>query len=653
MVRRKAIGFTYIEVMIIIVLISFVCVVTTKVIQHNLEQKIPLYVYNLYKNLDTESKLLTKRFLTEDENGLNGSSSSSSSSLGTGSFGEEAGIAGSGTSSGSSSSASSSGIGNKTIEEILKKVDAKTYCKAFAKDINLAGEVDCENSVEDEEAGFSGNRSIQYDCSRSYSFRVNDDGSYLETLNPIYNSNLSQCLNNENFSDKTISCNAKPTIAVNDLLKKNTEENFTYSCKKSEETNEDGADETKTEKSQFSLDSKPKTGKALRTTNNVYLKFVTLKPSDGKYTLKYNLLANIGQDEICPKISRASFDTSESLTCNVNNITVLNLHKSGNSYNDLTHYQREKYKFYCFKLTDFYYKNEIILSNGKVGEASQSEHIGILFSIPELAQNCNGYIEHAKKMYKLKQINYQNYVSGSAWPENDTITINSSICSDTNDTERKELCALTPSNVPGDVGLIYGVTSLSKNSPFDTDTQNFNHELYYTKWNSFFTNNNFAKVTKDAINLQEVNEGSLEKTIENTSSGTTNLNEYIAHFIYAAIDIPFSKGKMNKNIFVFEQFGNNIIPVGYLANNPNTPLKFDVVTRGTNTLNITKLNKKPLTFCEAMQYTGDKFSKYCSCKNLSGSVVTQYPKSSVCDNNFGCRIKPVQPSNVAPKFKLF
>lgn len=112
-------------------------------------------------------------------------------------------------------------------------------------------------------------------------------------------------------------------------------------------------------------------------------------------------------------------------------------------------------------------------------------------------------------------------------------------------------------------------------------------------------------------------------------------------------------GKMNKNIFVFEQFGNNIIPVGYLANNPNTPLKFDVMTRGTNTLNIIKLNQKPLTFCEAMQYTGDKFSKYCSCKNLSGSVVTQYPKSSFCDNNFGCRIKPVQPSNVAPKFKLF
>ena len=67
MVRRKAIGFTYIEVMIIIVLISFVCVVTTKVIQHNLEQKIPLYVYNLYKNLDTESKLLTKRFLNWQE----------------------------------------------------------------------------------------------------------------------------------------------------------------------------------------------------------------------------------------------------------------------------------------------------------------------------------------------------------------------------------------------------------------------------------------------------------------------------------------------------------------------------------------------------------------------------------------------------------
>ncbi len=644
MVRRKAIGFTYIEVMIIIVLISFVCVVTIKVIQHNLEQKIPLYVYHLYKNLDTESKLLTKRFLTEDENGLNGSSSSSSSSLGTGSFGEEAGIAGSGTSSGSSSSASSSGIGNKTIEEILKKVDAKTYCKAFAKDINLAGEVDCENSAEDEESGFSGNRSIQYDCSRSYSFRVKDDGSYLETLNPIYNSNLSQCLNNENFSDKTIRCNAKPTIAVNDLLKKNTEENFTYSCKKSEETNEDGADETETEKSQFSLDSKPKTEKALRTTNNVYLKFVTLKSSDGKYTLKYNLLANIGQDEIMPT---HSFDTPISCGCRQQNdmdgdcIDVFAWRVNDDCCKFLWDKPRKRWGI-LFKTLD----------NWSVISSFENNKCTFKITTETCALDANTNVIKKPKSYSKEIELMQEFQIGDPLvyarerQENDyKIDNNSLVAEDIRFKPYKNIVGRT-------TNPIVEVLNISRVAYNFNDNKEF-YRKYYTKWNSFFTNNNFAKVTKDAINLQEVNEGSLEKTIENTSSGTTNLNEYIAHFIYAAIDIPFSTGKMNKNIFVFEQFGNNIIPVGYLANNPNTPLKFDVMTRGTNTLNITKLNQKPLTFCEAMQYTGDKFSKYCSCKNSSGSVVTQYPKSSFCDNNFGCIIKPVQPSNVAPKFKLF
>lgn len=619
MVRKKAIGFTYIEVIIVIALISFVCVVTTKVIQHNLEQKIPLYVYNLYKNLDFESKLLTKRFLTEDENGLNGSSSSSSSS---------------------------SGIGNKTIEEILKKVDAKTYCKAFAKDINLAGEVDCENSVKDEEVDISENRTtIQYDCSRSYSFRVNNDGSYLETLTPIYNSNLSQCLNNENFSDKTISCNAKPTIAINDLLKKNTEENYTYSCKKSEETNEDGADETETEKSQFSLDSKPKTGKALQTTNNVYLKFVTLKPSDGRYTLKYNLFANIGQDEIMPT---HSFDTPISCGCRQksdmdgNCIDVFDWHVNNDCCKWVWDGQRKRWGSLWGTL-----------ENWSVIPSFENNKCSFKVSTETCALDAKTNVIQKPKSYSKEIELMQEFQIGDPLAyarerqENDYKIDNNSLVV-TNVTIRKKYKDISGQNRNPIVSKL-NIRRVAYNF---NDNKEF-YRKYYTKWNSFFTNNNFAKVTKDAINLQEVNEGSLEKTIENNSSGTTNLNEYLAHFIYAAIDIPFSKGKMNKNIFVFEQFGNNIIPVGYLANNPNTPLKFDVVTRGTNTLNIIKLNQKPLTFCEAMQYTGDKFSKYCSCKDLSDSVVTQYPKSSVCDNNFGCIIKPVQPSNVAPKFKLF
>ncbi|UKI40880.1 MAG: hypothetical protein L6V95_12310 [Candidatus Melainabacteria bacterium] len=65
------------------------------------------------------------------------------------------------------------------------------------------------------------------------------------------------------------------------------------------------------------------------------------------------------------------------------------------------------------------------------------------------------------------------------------------------------------------------------------------------------------------------------------------------------------------------------------------------------------MEKRPLTFCEAMKYTGDKFSQYCGCKDGDKVIVTQYSQMAVCNNKFGCMIKPVQPSNVAPKFKLF
>ncbi|UKI42013.1 MAG: hypothetical protein L6V95_03130 [Candidatus Melainabacteria bacterium] len=108
---------------------------------------------------------------------------------------------------------------------------------------------------------------------------------------------------------------------------------------------------------------------------------------------------------------------------------------------------------------------------------------------------------------------------------------------------------------------------------------------------------------------------------------------------------------MGKNIFVFEQFGSKIIPVGYLANNQNTPLKFDVITRNPETFKIEKVNykngmeKRPLTFCEAMKYTGEKFSQYCGCKDANGKIVTQYTKIATCDNKFGCIIRPVQPSS--------
>ncbi|OLA94087.1 MAG: hypothetical protein BHW64_05425 [Candidatus Melainabacteria bacterium LEY3_CP_29_8] len=108
---------------------------------------------------------------------------------------------------------------------------------------------------------------------------------------------------------------------------------------------------------------------------------------------------------------------------------------------------------------------------------------------------------------------------------------------------------------------------------------------------------------------------------------------------------------MNKNIFAFEHFGDKIIPVGYLANNKDTPLKFDVITRDPDTWEIEKVNygkgreKRPLTFCEAMRYTGKEFSSYCGCKN-DGVTITKYDslQNNPCDNSFGCKIRPVKPA---------
>ena len=175
-------------------------------------------------------------------------------------------------------------------------------------------------------------------------------------------------------------------------------------------------------------------------------------------------------------------------------------------------------------------------------------------------------------------------------------------------------------------------------------------KAYYNKWNNFFTqNSSFPKETKAVIDIDNNNEGAINTTIEKTFYG----KGYLGHFIYAAIDTTFEKGEMNKNIFVFEQFGNKIIPVGYLANDPNTPLKFNVITRNPQTFKIEKINDKPLNFCEAMKYTGDKFSQYCSCKDENGNIVTQFNKIQPCDNHFGCIIKAVKPSNSGSMFKLF
>ena len=626
-------GFTFVEVMLVMVLISFLYIVTMKVIQHNLDQKVPVYVYNLYKNLDNESKLLTKKLL-EDANG-EGSSESGTSGSGGGASANQ-----------------------KSIEEVLKKMDAKSYCEAFANDANLIGNADCENSINNLETGEAENKNATYTCERTYSFNVNDDGTYKETFTPSYDANLTQCKDNENFDDN-ISCNAKPTEKIANLMLDNTQNYHTYSCKK-DQTKDNN--ETTQDVVAFDIDdTKPDISKSLKTTNNIHLNFVTLKPGNNQYSITYNLAANVNQDAICPKptlvLSNPNCEAnaytcirgSATFTQNPNGSPLSSCYKAGQNTpkNQICTAESGYYVLHTLQLTHTYsltcneqnvtskisswgsyceYNsgNETISSGVKFYNTRDSESGGGDVNtsykiINSYGNSCQDYINTSKK---LSQVNYDNYFN--RWQS----------------------------------GNYHVFTIVAQTFNYANATE---HGNYYTKWNAFFnTQENgkyiFAKATKAAIKPDNpLEEGSVETTLDKTSS---NINDYLAHFIYASIDIPFAKGTIGKNIFVFEQFGSKIIPVGYLANNQNTPLKFNVITRNPNSFKIEKVNEKPLTFCEAMKYTGDKFSQYCGCvdtdnKDTANKIVTQYPKMASCDNKFGCIIKPVQPSQVTPKFKLF
>ena len=593
MYRRKKLGFTLVEIITVMVLISFVCIMTTKVIQHNLEQKVPLYVYNLYKNLENEGKILTNTLQTQEE------------------------------------------YKNMPLEDILQSFNATNYCEAFAKDVNLIGNVDCENSVKNVQSGASNRKKVTYSCTRNYEFKVNDNGSYTETLNPTYNSTNDLCSDNTNFTDETITCNAQPTVSIANLMKSNTSSQQTYSCtKKSEEDDEPIQGQLG---EVFDLDTKPGLNNELKTTNNIRLNFVALSNGQTQYTGEYDLSAYVNQDAICPTPNDVTFTITPSATLTEENISPFCISSDWGSANNfdgcysnkgskyivaLLQYDSSQQKV-SFKCNTSYYNKQCTGCRAPWSDQTTKSTTcycvrpGWKYEIPiespkfniNFGSTCSNYIDATNisesEKTTTQNMTYQATTGGKVRKENWTVSLTKKI----------------------------------NNIDY--------YKTYYTKWNTFFMNNSsFEKVTKAAIDLQGFNEGS----VSTNSNGSQN---YLAHFIYAAIDTPFDKGEMNKNIFVFEQFGDKIIPVGFLANNANSPLKFNVITRNPQTFKIEKVNNDALTFCEAMEYTGDKFSQYCGCKDGNNNVVTQFEKNAACNNSFGCKIKPIRPTNLAPKFKLF
>ena len=246
--NKKEKAFTFIEVLLVISLIGFLYVVSMKVIQHNVEQKTALYVYYLYKNLENESQILTKKVL-EDPNVI-----LEDKDLLTETKRDNA------------------------MQKVLQNIDAKKYCELFANDINVTGKVNCEENIKNEEISVSKNITTSYDCKRGYSFTIDNDGKYNEVFNPTYNLSISQCLNNKNFESETVKCNATPTKTITNLIKNNLF-NQTYTCTKTEETTDD---ESAEQSIAFDINVKPQMQKSLKSANNINFNFVTLSNSNIK-----------------------------------------------------------------------------------------------------------------------------------------------------------------------------------------------------------------------------------------------------------------------------------------------------------------------------------------------------------------------------------
>ena len=551
------------------VLISFLYIVTTKVIQHNLEKKVPTYVYYLYKNLENESKLLTKKLLdqTNQENSSSGSNEVSNDTSGT---------------------------SNKTIEDILKGIDAKNYCKVFSDDLNIIGNVDCENSSKEYNISITTNNINNYICTRSYLFNVQNNGTYSEKYTPTYDSNYQNCENINDFNLHTLRCNAQPKILINNLIIPNTNKLHTYNCIKEEKTIDSSV-----VSNDFDISEKLNLSNNIKTTNNIYLNFITLVLTN--VNAQYNLKAKISQDEICPEVNLEGNEEDFIFLTKPIFDYVIEIANCVSYRSDLSGGQ-----FLCIWGANHYLFAR--LNNKRINNASSGideENKQCYTKI----DTCYGRIENLQVQKNLLDF----------FGNGQTLKFHHN----KNNIVYKEITQKWPFK-----DYFYGES-----------------EAYYDKWSTFFKNigkTGEERQTIEAIKEEEFNEGIISSNSQINENVNNKIN--LAHFIYASIDTPFSEGEMNKNIFVFEQFGNKIIPVGYLANNPNTPLKFDVITRDPQTLKIEKINDKPLNFCEAMKYTGDKFSQYCGCKDEDNNIVTEFSKIEVCNNHFGCTIRPIKPS---------
>ncbi len=697
--NKGRLGFTFVEVILVMAILSFLYIVTTKVIQHNLEKKVPTYVYYLYKNLENQNKWLLEKIKKDNP--------------------------------------------DKNAEDVIASMDAKSYCETFAKDINTRGKNNCA-MLDD-----AGDQEIVYNCNRTFNHVVNSDGSFSATYNPTLKENES--ISDYNYCDEiknlnNFTCRYKPKKVFNELAIPNTDEQL-YNCTTSSVEN-------------IEIDNRnPLNIKThFKSTNNIYFNILKFKAHKYNFTLnatqgdicKANFAnGGSGWDNLKDKI--IIYDATSS--SEVKGYHISYCKDAMNLWNDPTNENynfsnktnisccgttKNKSKLYLGLLTPpINGKSIITLPNGrsytktssttkdyKVQNSSKRMTFYWFYYRPSNGRN-TAIVDEAHHSYQpqkssgtswtyyRKKSEYRNLASALASaPLN--LTSDSPLKVYANAAFAYNYSPLTSKRI--DVANVayrrfryyyqFGNMSDYLNSPCQTYLNFLKKAIDYKVWENktFETNPQVVSSTfenvdtfkfQNSIIFKANNDTALKNSLVNQYNKWTNYfkqsgqkveakkalsnkiyNENDSfnyeknnHIIYVSIDTPFEKGEMNKNIFAFEQFEDRIIPVGYLANNSNTPLKFDVITRNPKTFKIEKVNyyegmeKRPLTFCEAMSYTGEEFSPYCGCRWPSSGVLVTGPngkgnptyyrengdgypqKIKLCDNNFGCIIRPVKPSS--------
>ena len=493
---------------------------------------------------------------------------------------------------------------DQLFTSILQKINAEEYCSAIADSINTIDKVDCKSSSNNGTFQEKLNKDVEYNCSRIWDIKIDDNG-LVAGLTP--DQQYSNCQDITSLAD-ALNCNATPTSIISDAVINNTKYTYTYVCTKEKKVEEENTESLLS----FNVDSKLGIAGNIKTANNINLAFLSF---DNAQTLnvKYNLNTTLSQDHICP-----AFDT-HSYNCSYSNESwnsdYWNSYSGGGNTHFLNYitptltkknnqcvYNKLGAKF-KFKLCAYRGRNYVCWD-----DSNYYSDDGNTRSYPDNISSCNERLMAARVRKDTNKLTSNKYTTQKRTGEF------SNKCK----------------NIRGNFWL----KSNHKIVYSYDDTVKQYYDKYYKKWNNFFTNYGVAQQERIAINGVTYLEGSVESKI------SENVNT--KHFIYAAIDKDFSKAEMKKDIFVFEQYGDKIIPVGYLANDKNSPLKFNVYTRSAQTGHLSRV-ARDITYCEAMSYVGGKVSEYCGCKDGKGNIVTEFEKHDSC-GTLGCDLRAVKPN---------